>query len=173
VRMTEQPANVDKKVGQCLVSNWVEERATAALDTNETKTHIQRHGHKGILTIDQESTMEAMTTLRAAYAAPKSPGVRMRGTCLCLSPAKKLQAERNPPIPKTDYSSTTQSDFCVEGFVPLTPETTQAISFWSENYQRIQGVTAAQTSRAPFGKSTKFSTPIGERLDEPELPADD
>uniref|UniRef100_A0A3P8TJM3 Sperm associated antigen 8 n=1 Tax=Amphiprion percula TaxID=161767 RepID=A0A3P8TJM3_AMPPE len=171
-RMSEQPAGEENKVGKCLLSNRVEERASAGLDAEETKIHIQRHGHKGILSMDQESKMETMTTLKAAYAAPKSPGVRLRGTCLCLPPAKKLHAERNPPIPKTEYCSTTQTDFCVKGFVSSTPETTQvhdyktdqAISFWSENYQRVQGVTAAQTSQAPFRKSAKFSTPISERM---------
>ncbi|XP_022059732.2 sperm associated antigen 8 [Acanthochromis polyacanthus] len=186
--MSEQPASVENKVRKCLLSNWVEERATACIDTEETKMHVQRHGHKGILTVDQESKMESMTTLKAAYAAPKSPGVRLRGIRgellekhIAQMISEKLHAERNPPIPKTEYCSTTQTDFCVEGFVPSTPKTTQthdyktdqAISFWSENYQRVQGVTAAQTSRAPFRKSTKFSTPISERLDEPELPADD
>lgn len=37
----------------------------------------------------------------------------------------KVQAELNPPTPTTDFGSTTQKDFCVEGFVPLTPKTTQ------------------------------------------------
>ncbi|XP_035812883.1 sperm associated antigen 8 isoform X2 [Amphiprion ocellaris] len=163
-------------------------RASAGLDAEETKIHIQRHGHKGILTMDQESKMETMTTLKAAYAAPKSPGVRLRGIRgellekhIAQMISEKLHAERNPPIPKTEYCSTTQTDFCVKGFVSSTPETTQvhdyktdqAISFWSENYQRVQGVTAAQTSQAPFRKSAKFSTPISERLDEPKLPADD
>lgn len=39
--------------------------------------------------------------------------------------SEKVHAEMNPPIPKPDYRSTTHKDFCVEGFVPLTPETTQ------------------------------------------------
>ncbi|XP_042369547.1 sperm-associated antigen 8-like [Plectropomus leopardus] len=86
----------------------------------------------------------------------------------------------NPPTPKTDFCSTTQRDFCVEGFVPLTPETTQvhdyksdqAITFWSENCQRVQGVTGVRNLKAPFKKSALFSTPISERLDEIELPPD-
>ncbi|XP_040013782.1 sperm associated antigen 8 isoform X2 [Xiphias gladius] len=176
-----------QKAGKCLLDNWAEERAVAALDNEETKTQIQRHGHRGILTMDHESKMETVTTLKAAYVPPKSPGVRLQGIRgelfekhITQMIRGKVHAELNPPPPKTDLCSTTQRDFCVEGFVPLTPETTQvhdyktdqAVTFWSENYQRIQGVTAVQTLKAPFRKSALFSTPIGERLDEIEPPPD-
>lgn len=42
-----------------------------------------------------------------------------------FSHREKIYAELNPPTPKTDFCSTTQKDFCVEGFVPLKPDTTQ------------------------------------------------
>ncbi|XP_070781212.1 sperm-associated antigen 8 [Enoplosus armatus] len=137
--------------------------------------------------MDQESKMETVTTLKAAYVPPKSQGVRLRGIRSELFERHiaqvirgEVHAERNPPTPKTDFCSTTQTDFCVQGFVPLTPETTQvndyktdqAVTFWSENCQRIQGVTAVQTLRAPFRKSAQFSTPISERMDEIEHPSD-
>ncbi|XP_071323122.1 sperm-associated antigen 8 isoform X1 [Trachinotus anak] len=203
--MTEHRDTGENKVGKCLLHNWAEERAVAALDNEETKTQIQRHGHRGILTMDQESKMETVTTLKAAYVPPKSPGVRLKDDLLCMLRSSlllyfhgsgirgeflekhiaqmisdKIHAELNPPTPKTDFCSTTQRDFCVEGFVPLTPETTQAhdyktdqaVTFWSENYQQIQGVTAVQTLKAPFRKSALFSTPISERLDEIEPPPD-
>uniref|UniRef100_A0A665XBX2 Sperm associated antigen 8 n=1 Tax=Echeneis naucrates TaxID=173247 RepID=A0A665XBX2_ECHNA len=154
----------------------------AALDRDETKAKIQRHGHRGILTMDQESKMESVTTVKAAYGFPQSPGVRLTGMCLCQSRDKernnfidKINAELNPPTPKTDFCSTTQRDFSVKGFVPRTThdyKTEQAITFWSENYQQIQGVTPIQTMNAPFRKSTLFSTPISERLDEIEPPLD-
>lgn len=185
--MTEQEAPVRNKVGKCLLHNWVEERAVAALETKETKTQIQRHGHRGIITMDQDSKMETVTTLKAAYTPPKSQGVRLRGIRgqllekqITQMISEQIHAERNPPIPKTDYCTTTQRDFCVKGFVPHTHEKTQvhdyktdqAVTFWSENYQRIQGVTAIQTLSAPFRKSALFSTPISERLDEIDLPPD-
>ncbi|CAK6965129.1 sperm associated antigen 8 isoform X2 [Scomber scombrus] len=186
--MTEQPASLDSKVGKCLLHNWAEERAVAALDTKDTKAHIQKHGHRGILTVDQESKMETVSTLKAAYIPPKSPGVRLRGVRseflekqIAQMIREKIHEELNPPTPKTDFCSTTKRDFTVEGFVSLTPETTQlhdykteqAITFWSENYQRIQGVTTVGTPNAPFRKSATFSTPISERMDEIELPLDD
>ncbi|XP_045923059.1 sperm associated antigen 8 isoform X1 [Micropterus dolomieu] len=185
--MTERPATVENNVGKCMLRNWEEERAVAAVDTEESKTQIQRHGHRGILTMDQESKMESVTTLKAAYIPPKGPGVRLRGIRsellekhIAQMISEKIDAERSPPTPKTDFCSTTQRDYSVEGFVPLTPEITQAhdyktdqaITFWSENYQRIQGVTAVQTPTAPFRKSALFSTPISERLDELQLPSD-
>ncbi|XP_074546911.1 sperm-associated antigen 8 [Halichoeres trimaculatus] len=180
--MNEQSTTVEKKLGRCMLHNWAEERAVAALDTEEKR--IQRHGHRGILTLNQDTTMETMTTHKVAFAPPKSPGVRKRGIRsellekhIALMISEQFHAEKIPPKSKTDFCTTTQTDFCAEGFVPLTPEPTpghdyiseEAVTFWSENRQRIQGVTAVQTSEAPFRKSAKFSTPISERLDEIEL----
>ncbi|XP_034565636.1 sperm-associated antigen 8 [Notolabrus celidotus] len=185
--MTEESLR-ENKVGRCMLHNWAEERAVAALDTEETRIQIQRQGHRGILTLDQDTTMETVTTHRAAFTTPKGPGVRQRGIRsellekhIALVISEKLQAERNPPEPERDFCSTTQRDFCVEGFVPPSPEPTpghdyktdEAVTFWSENRQRIQGATAVQTLEAPFRKSAKFSTPISERLDEIEPLPDD
>ncbi|XP_035465220.2 sperm associated antigen 8 isoform X1 [Scophthalmus maximus] len=163
-------------------------RTRAALDAEETKTQIQRHGHIGILTMDPESKMESVTTLSASFGPPKSPGVRLKGIRSELMEKHiahmiraKVHAEMNPPTPKTDFSSTTQRDFTAQGFVPPAPEATgahdykkdQAVTFWSENYERIQGVTAVQTQKSPFRKWAYFSTPIGDRLDDLEPPPDD
>ncbi|XP_031711500.1 sperm-associated antigen 8 isoform X2 [Anarrhichthys ocellatus] len=164
-------------------------RAAAALAAQKTRSQIQKHGRRGILMMDQESKMETVTTMKAAFVPPKSLGVRLRGARgellekhITEMIREKVHAELNPTDPslETDYCSTTQKDFCVEGFVPHIPETTQvhdyktdqAVSFWSENCHRIQGATAVQNLKAPFRKSTLFSTPIGERLDEIELPPD-
>ncbi|KAM8743329.1 sperm-associated antigen 8 [Acanthopagrus schlegelii] len=185
--MTEQPATVDNKVGRCMLHNWVEERAVAALDTGKTTAQIKKHGHKGILTLDEDSKLESVTTFKAVYIPPKSPGVRLRGVRgellekhIAQMISEKIQAEQRRPTPKIDFCSTTQKDFFAKGFVPCTPETTQvhdyktdqAVTFWSENCQWIQGVTAVKTPRAPFRKSALFSTPISERLDEVEVPPD-
>ncbi|XP_049909182.1 sperm associated antigen 8 [Epinephelus moara] len=186
--MTEQPTTVINTTGKCMLHNWAEERAVAALDNQETMMEIQKHGHRGILTVDQESKMEAVTTLRATYTPPKSPGVRLRGIRgellekhIAQMIREKIQADMNPPTPKTDFCSTTQKDFCVDGFVSVTPKSTQAhdykndqaVTFWSENCQRVQGVTTIKTLKAPFKKSALFSTPISERLDEIELLSND
>ncbi|XP_037341528.2 sperm associated antigen 8 isoform X2 [Pungitius pungitius] len=185
--MAEQQ-NPSERTGRgCMLHNWVEERAVAPLDTQRTRLQILKQGHGGILTMDLGSKMETVTTLKASYVPPKGPVVRLRGIRgellekhIAEMMRDEVQAELNTQSPEMDYCSTTQKDFCVEGFVPLTPETTQvhdyktdeAITFWSENYQRIQGVTAVQNPKAPFRKSALFSTPISERLDEIELPPD-
>ncbi|KAM4528215.1 sperm-associated antigen 8 [Odontesthes bonariensis] len=157
--MTEQSAALRSKAGGILQHNWAEERAVAALDSGDPKW-IQKHGHAGILTTDRESRMESMTTSKASHVTPVGPGVRLRGIRRELLEkhvvqmiSEKISEELKPLAPSTDYSSTTQRDFCVEGFVPRRPQTTkvhdyktdQAVTFWSENYQRVQGVTAART----------------------------
>ncbi|XP_070845760.1 sperm-associated antigen 8 [Chaetodon trifascialis] len=186
--MTEQRATVENKTGKCILHNRMEEGTAAALDTEETRAKILRHGHRGILRMDQESKMESITTHKANYLPPKSPGVRLRGIRgellekhITQMISERIHAEQKPTTPKAEFCSTTQKDFCVDGFVPLTPATTQvhdyktdqAITFWTENCQRIQGVTAIRTLKAPFRKSALFSTPISERLDEIDLPPDD
>nr|XP_019960698.1 PREDICTED: sperm-associated antigen 8 isoform X1 [Paralichthys olivaceus]XP_019960699.1 PREDICTED: sperm-associated antigen 8 isoform X1 [Paralichthys olivaceus]XP_019960700.1 PREDICTED: sperm-associated antigen 8 isoform X1 [Paralichthys olivaceus] len=188
--MSGQTDTRENEIGKCLShvrEEEEEEQTGAALDNEDAESQIRRHGHSGILTMDQEAKMESLTTVRATYVPPKSQDVRLKGIRgelmekhLAQMISEKIRAELNPPTPKTDFCSTTQRDFSVEGFVPLTPETTQvqdyktdqAISFWSENHQRIQGVTAVQTPKAPFRKSAFFSTPVGERLDEIEPPPD-
>ncbi|KAJ4926245.1 hypothetical protein JOQ06_008426 [Pogonophryne albipinna] len=183
--MAEKPAAVRKSVGKCMLHNWVEERVMKDVDTQETRTQIQKYGHKGIITMGQESQMESVT--RVHFTPPKVPGVRLRGIRGELLEKhnaqrirEKVNAERNKPSPKMYFCSTTHRDFCVQGWVPLNPGTTQvhdyksdqAITFWSENCQRIQGATAVPSVKAPFRKSALFSTPISQRLDEMELPSD-
>ncbi|XP_029025817.1 sperm associated antigen 8 isoform X2 [Betta splendens] len=143
-----------------------------------------KHGHRGILTMDQDSKMEAVTTVKEAYIHPKGPGVRLHGIRrellekhIAQMMSDKIHAEQNPPTPKTEFCSVTQKDYCAGGFVPVIPKTTQVhdyqtdqtVTFWHENYQRIQGVTAIQTLKAPFRRSARFSKPHSERLDETEF----
>uniref|UniRef100_A0A3B4GN97 Uncharacterized protein n=1 Tax=Pundamilia nyererei TaxID=303518 RepID=A0A3B4GN97_9CICH len=168
--MTEQTAAVGHKVGKPMLHNWVEERAIADLHTEDPKTHKHIHGHKGILTIDLESKMESVTTLKAAYVAPKTPVGRLQGMCLYLSPARM---KKNYIISLSYKSLKIFLTFYWFNFLQVHDyKTDQAITFWSENCQRIQGVTAARSSKGPFRKSALFSTPITERLDEIDLPPD-
>ncbi|XP_051907103.1 sperm associated antigen 8 [Hippocampus zosterae] len=147
----------------------------------QTREHILRHGHKGIITMNTGAKMESITTLKSAFAPPRSAGVRLQGIRSELLERRiaqiirdKIHAERNPPLPQTEFATTTQRDFRVEGFVPQTTKinrfhdytTEQAISYWSENYQRIQGVSAVECPNTPFRKSAQFSTPIGEQRED-------
>lgn len=63
------------------------QRTVTALETEKTRTQIQRRGHGGIFMTDPDSKTEMVSTFRAAYIPPKSPGVRLRGMCLSLSQA--------------------------------------------------------------------------------------
>ncbi|XP_053266647.1 sperm associated antigen 8 [Pleuronectes platessa] len=124
-----------------------------ALDNGDNASLVQRRGHFGIITMNQDHELERLTTSRATFVAPKSHNVRQKGirgelmeTLLAERIRERIQAEQNPPIPKTDFCSTSQREFRAEGFVPLSPESTQvhdykteeAITFWSENQQRVE-----------------------------------
>ncbi|KAM8872825.1 sperm-associated antigen 8 isoform 1-T1 [Synchiropus picturatus] len=172
---------VKTRLCKILRHNWVEERAVLAIDSADTWAKIQKYGHRGILTVDQNSKMESVTTQRAYFAPPKGPGVRLKGVRKVLKEkeiaemiSEKLEADSREPPPKTDFCTTTKRDFGVEGFVPAIPlpkkshdyTKDQAVTFWSENYKKIHGVTNIRIPTAPFNKWAKFSTPISERLEE-------
>ncbi|XP_062269550.1 sperm associated antigen 8 [Platichthys flesus] len=131
--------------------------------------------------MNQDHELERLTTSRATFVAPESHNVRQKGirgelmeTLLAERIRERIQVEQNPPIPKTDFCSTSQREFKVEGFVPLSPESTQvhdykteeAITFWSENQQRVEGVTAVEFLESPFRRSAFFTKQVGEWLDE-------
>jgi len=72
--------------GQCLLENWVEERAVEPLDTKEGNTdkstsaaQVFKDGHTGLLSTDVNSGVEKVTTVMDDYRPPRGPGVRMRG----------------------------------------------------------------------------------------------
>ncbi|XP_035245861.1 sperm associated antigen 8 [Anguilla rostrata] len=178
--------DVDKtSPGKCLLDNWVEERATSFLDTEESKAHISKHGHKGIISMDLVSKAQDVTTVKEDFIPPVAPQIRQRGLreellekALYKTISQQVDEEFNPGPPPAEFISTTREDFKVPGFqsVPPSPskehdyKSDQAISFWSENYQKVQRVTAVRTSDTPFRKNAAFSTPIGQRLDDPVTP---
>ncbi|XP_026883155.1 sperm-associated antigen 8 isoform X3 [Electrophorus electricus] len=142
--MSSSEVNAENKpVGRCLLDNWVEERATALLDSTGTRLDIHKNGHRGILTVD--ITSKVVSTVKAAYITPKGSGVRKRGLRTEL-----LEKDLIKRISEQDH------DY----------KTDQAITFWSENYQKIQGMTPVRTRDTPFKKNASFSTPINESLDD-------
>ncbi|XP_062410692.1 sperm associated antigen 8 [Sardina pilchardus] len=178
----EEPLeNNEISVGKCLLDNWVEERATALLVDSMPRTSIQKTGHRGILTLDMTAKMQGLSTVKSSYTPPKGPGVRVKGLRgellekhLFEKISAEVQAEFNPDPPATEFCSTTQTDYTVEGFRCVSPtilsqeydhRTDQAITLWSENYHHLQGVTAVTTKDAPFRKNASFSKPISEQLD--------
>ncbi|KAJ7988424.1 hypothetical protein DPEC_G00323410 [Dallia pectoralis] len=170
-----------ESIGKCLLFNWVEERATALVDNNKPRAHIHKNGHTGILTMDLSSRAQGDTTVKSAFTPPMGHGVRqrgMRGELLENSLLKKISeqtlAELNPEPPKTDFCSTTKQDYKVKDFQPFLPapqrdhdyKRDQAITFWNENHQQIQGGTPVRTRDTPFKKNATFSTPISELMDD-------
>ncbi|XP_063067349.1 sperm associated antigen 8 [Engraulis encrasicolus] len=167
-------------VGRCLLDNWVEERATAQLDTSTPRESLYKKGHKGILTVDDTAKVQGTSTIKSSYIPPRGPGVRERGRRgellereLFQKISEQIQSELNPEPPAPDFSSTTHTDYMAEGFQCSGPtlaqmyesKADQAICFWNENHNCLQGVTAANNKDAPFRKNCSFSKPISEQLD--------
>lgn len=61
---------------------------TTATDLKAEKKQIQRNGHKGIISMNLDAKMDAVTTFKATYIPPKSPGVRLRGKFSVFLPHK-------------------------------------------------------------------------------------
>ncbi|XP_067296088.1 sperm associated antigen 8 isoform X2 [Pseudorasbora parva] len=178
--MTSEDNEENKPDGRCLLGNWVEERATSLLDRTVPRSRVHKYGHTGILTMDVAAEVQGISTFQAAFNAPKILGVRQKGRRtelleneLIKRISDQIHAELNADPPDTEMCSMTKADYKVEGFksvhTPLTMDhdytTEQAITFWSDNYKKIQGVTAVKIKDSPFKRNATFSTPIGEQID--------
>ncbi|XP_023651755.1 sperm-associated antigen 8 [Paramormyrops kingsleyae] len=170
-------------LGRCLLDNWVEERASALLDKTNDRAQIHRHGHKGILSADMAAKAQDITTMKAEFTHPTGLRVRQRGIRgelfekhLYRTIREQVLKEQSPPVPSAELVSTTKDDFGAEGFKPTFPDPSwehnyrseQAITFWSENHKKIQGVTPVRSKDTPFKKNCNFSTPISACLDDDE-----
>lgn len=181
--------------GKCLLENWVEERQVQdkGLDTIKTDQGGNvysvsalpfKDGHPEILSQGLGAEEELTSTYRVSHKAPEKPGVRTVGRkkellerALYAEVSNQLNDELNAPPPPTEFVSTTQKDFDVEGFKHELPaperehnvETEQPITFWSEHKQKIHGVSQVKTFDTPFKKNSSFSTPIEESF-EPAKP---
>ncbi|MCI4394279.1 hypothetical protein PGIGA_G00166980 [Pangasianodon gigas] len=85
----------------------------------------------------------------------------------------QVHAELTPKPSAPELNSVTRTDYTVEGFQCVRPtpstdrdyRTDEAITFWRENFDKIQGVTAVRNRDAPFKKNASFTAPINECLD--------
>ncbi|XP_015228663.1 PREDICTED: sperm-associated antigen 8 [Cyprinodon variegatus] len=160
--------------------------AVAALDIDDSKRSVQTIGHEGILTTEQKCKMETLTTTKAAHSPLKSPGFRQKGIRreqlekhITQMIREKFQAELTPPEPEVDYSSTTQRDFCVSGFVPSRPKSKhmhdykfeQAITFWSENCQKIQAGSISMWTGTTLGNVAHRLQIHTQRADQRTIPS--
>ncbi|OCT56912.1 sperm-associated antigen 8 [Xenopus laevis] len=167
----------------CLMSNWVEERLTAPLDCDSNSATTTGHGHLGIITTDLLGHLMDSSTYTDSYTNPTP-------TCTCHTGkreellkmflykkfSKEILHEINSSAQEpTVTESTTKRDYQVQGFVPRKPQASrthdyckeQAVTFWTENVHSISGVSDIRTKDTPFRKSSRFTTPISEYLDQP------
>uniref|UniRef100_A0A672KK73 Sperm-associated antigen 8-like n=1 Tax=Sinocyclocheilus grahami TaxID=75366 RepID=A0A672KK73_SINGR len=157
------------------------QRATALLDGTGPRSCVHKYGHTGILTMDVAAKVQGISTFKATFNSPKSLGVRQKGSRaellendLIKRISNQIHAEMNAEPPAPELCSVTKADYKAEGFKSVHALLTtdheytaeQAITFWSDNYQKIQGVTAVKTKDHPFKRNATFSTPIGEQLDQ-------
>ncbi|XP_060768178.1 sperm associated antigen 8 [Neoarius graeffei] len=174
--------------GGCLLGNWVEERATTLLDNTGSTSDVHKNGHRGILTVDLSSKFHGVSTLKSAFSSPKGTQVRQKGLRsellekhLIKSISEQVHAELTPQPPAPERYSVTRTDYTAEGFQCVQPtpstdrdyRTDEAITFWRENVDKIQGVTAARNRDAPFKKNISFTKPLNESLEpDPENDTD-
>ncbi|KAE8637026.1 hypothetical protein XENTR_v10003275 [Xenopus tropicalis] len=165
----------------CLLSNWVEERATASLDCDSSAG--TGTGHRGILTPELLAKLMDSTTYRDSYTQLPGTSNCQRGQreellkkFLYEKFRKEILSEINSSAQEpTLTESTTKRDYQVEGFIPRKPQpsrthdyrTEQPVTFWAENVRSITGVSDTRTKDTPFRKSSRFSAPISEYLDQP------
>ncbi|XP_043934917.1 sperm-associated antigen 8 isoform X2 [Protopterus annectens] len=166
----------------------VNQRATADLDSGTQdveEAKLYQHGHKGLLSIATENKLDGLTITKISFQHPHRAGAQVRGKreeCLEQYLYQKISKDvfneltQPPPPAKVELMSTTRQDYKVEGFKSVPPQPTmkhdykteQAITFWSENIQKVTGVTNIRTRDTPFKKNSSFSTPIYESMGDPE-----
>lgn len=166
--------------GQCLMENWVEERAVSHLEP-EVKDHsMVKTGHRGILTTDFDAPAEKLTTVTDSYRKPQPSGIRSVGKkhetlvkMLYDTVSQEVHDEFNAPPEEGEMKSVTHKDFHKD-FTPIIQENTkvhdfvsdQPVSFWSEHKDRATGLTQVKTGDTPFRRNAAFSKPIDEYWDE-------
>ncbi|KAF7688549.1 hypothetical protein HF521_013356 [Silurus meridionalis] len=164
----------------CLLGNWVEERATTSLDKTGPESDIHKKGHQGILTVDWSSKLEDTSTQKSAFTSSKGTSAQQKGfryelmkEHLIKSISEQVHAELTAKPAAAELHSVTRRDYTAGGFQWVRPtpstdrdyKTDQAITFWRENFDKIQGVTAVRNRDAPFKKNASFTCPITECLD--------
>ncbi|XP_054842334.1 sperm-associated antigen 8 isoform X2 [Eublepharis macularius] len=171
--------------GHCLLRNWQEERATNHLDhvpspRGGTEGFFYRHGHQGLLTLQDLAGLAKSTTMKDSYQRPWRMGLPARagghdGVAFVPEIQEVFEKEVDPPPSPMDSLSTTHRDYRREGFLLVPPSPTkphdyrteQPRSFWLAHAQQVPGVSSIRTDDTPFKKCATFTTPVTECLDQP------
>ncbi|XP_027695363.1 sperm-associated antigen 8 [Vombatus ursinus] len=170
--------------GQCLIHNWVEERATNELDRvlnhEESEGFRYRHGHLGLLTLELASPRAFRTTQKDSYQHPGNPRKALRGKreamlelLLHHQIRKEVDQELSPPK-YSNYESVTHHDYQRELDRPGPPPPTkphslqeQPETYWLQKASKLPGVSNIRTYDTPFRKNCSFSTPVPLSMDQP------
>ncbi|XP_068945275.1 sperm-associated antigen 8 [Petaurus breviceps papuanus] len=170
--------------GQCLIHNWVEERATNELDWianhEESEGFRYRHGHLGLLTLKLSSPQASRTTHKDSYQHPGNPRRALRGkreAMLELLLQHQVRKEMDPALnpPKCfNYESVTHHDYQRELDRPGPPPPTkphslqeQPETYWLQEASKLPGVSHIRTYDTPFRKNCSFSTPVHLSMEQP------
>uniref|UniRef100_A0A1B8XXL4 Sperm-associated antigen 8 n=1 Tax=Xenopus tropicalis TaxID=8364 RepID=A0A1B8XXL4_XENTR len=163
----------------CLLSNWVEERATASLDCDSSAG--TGTGHRGILTPELLAKLMDSTTYRDSYTQLPGTSNCQRGNLLThpmLLCPQEGNTQRDQLICPRAHTHRIHNKERLSGgriYTSGNPSqsrthdyrTEQPVTFWAENVRSITGVSDTRTKDTPFRKSSRFSAPISEYLDQP------
>ncbi|XP_006887007.1 PREDICTED: sperm-associated antigen 8 [Elephantulus edwardii] len=173
--------------GQCLLNNWEEERATNHLDRvpnmqDGSESFFFRHGHRGLLTLQLQSTMSSSTTQKDSYQPPETLCQPLRGKreamleiLLHHQICKEVQAEQEHTRKLFETESVTHHDYRKELVQPKPPAPTkshdyhreQPETFWLQRASRLPGVSYIKTLDTPFRRNCSFTTPVPLSLGQP------
>jgi len=183
---------VNNSAGNCLLENWVEERANRerdppldrVLNIQERADYFVR-GHGGLITIDNKAKVESLTTVKASYTPQQPDQTRRFGKrkelmeqafaqAVCEDMLKEKEEKKKADMEGIMCSTFTKS--YSKEFVKTEPKQTldhdyvseQPVTFWSEHRDKIHGTTQVKTRDTAFRKNDAFSKPIGEYWDEPK-----
>lgn len=186
------PPRPNNRNGDTLLGNWVEERKVKQYEPKEmhlpgaSKAIILKDGNRGILTTKFDEQVKRCSTYNAAHCRPRYPPNRTKGQRTMMIEQTLKQQFRNElhkqqeemdklTIEPTDYSSQYDQNHNRPDFVPFFPEPTMPhdvntemdITYWSQNADKIHGVSDVQRNNDPFKKNAQFTTPVNERFQDP------
>ncbi|KAM9096982.1 sperm-associated antigen 8 [Sarcophilus harrisii] len=170
--------------GQCLIHNWVEERATNELDRvlgdEINEGFCFRHGHLGLLTLELCSPQASKTTHKDSFQDPGNPRKALRGRREAMLELflhdqiwKGVNQESSPPE-CFNYESVTHHDYKRKQHPSRPPPPTKPRNLQQqpEPYcvQEIQDFGLSPICGhdvIPFGRNCSFLTSVPLCMDQP------
>jgi len=175
--------------GEVMLGNWLEERRTKCYEPEgitDPGTNVAKklmNGNKGIITTKFDAKSKKTTTQMAAYSRPKYPPIRTKGVRSQFIEetfssrfrnylrTRKAESPEEEPI---DYNSIYVKSFNKPEFVPTFPEPTRphdvntevSVSYWSENAEKVHGVSQMNRKDDSFKKNSHFTMPVEDRYDD-------